>query len=108
MYEMLVGVAPFHARNRRQLFRNILNNNIDFGRARFTPEEKDIISCLCQFHVKDRLGSSPRDAKDVMGHAYFRDIDWDRLARKAVVPPFKPPLKSETDLRNFDKVSLSS
>ena len=46
MYEMLVGQAPFHARNRKQLFRNILNNNINFRRANFNSDEKDLITQL--------------------------------------------------------------
>jgi protein-serine/threonine kinase len=37
-----------------------------------------------------------------MAHPFFADVDWNQLAQKNVVPPFKPKLKSELDVSNFD------
>jgi protein-serine/threonine kinase len=41
-------------------------------------------------------------ASELKSHPFFEDIDWDSLAKKKVVPPFKPQLKGELDVSNFD------
>jgi len=42
------------------------------------------------------------DAEELMRHPFFGDIEWDVLGRKLIAPPFKPKLKSETDVSYFD------
>jgi serum/glucocorticoid-regulated kinase 2 len=51
---------------------------------------------------KKRLGQK-EDVEEVLGHAFFRGLDMDKLLRKELEPPFKPPLQSEYDLSNFDQ-----
>jgi len=104
MYEMLTGVAPFHARNRKQLFKNILMKEPDFTKYKFTPEEKDLISKLLQMNPKNRICNSHLDAKELKHHPYFRGLNWDKLMRYELKAPFIPKLKSDKDLRNFDKM----
>lgn len=50
---------------------------------------------------RHRLGAK-EDAKELKAHPFFRDVDWDQLLHKNVIPPFKPVLRSETDTSNFD------
>ena len=38
----------------------------------------------------ERLGSSQADAKEVMSHPFFAEIDWDGMLLKRYPPPFKP------------------
>jgi hypothetical protein len=40
--------------------------------------------------------------EEVLGHPFFRDIDRDKLLKKQIPPPFKPDIKSNVDLSNFD------
>jgi hypothetical protein len=49
-----------------------------------------------------RLGSSDKDAEEVKAHPFFANIDWGKLVKKEIVPPFKPLIESDTDVSNFD------
>ena len=53
-----------------------------------------------------RLGGGPDDAKEIMVQDFFKPIDWDKLYRKEIDPPFKPRVQSDTDTCYFDQVSL--
>lgn len=39
----------------------------------------------------------------VQCHPFFRNMDWDALACKRLPAPFKPQIKSETDVSNFSE-----
>lgn len=51
-----------------------------------------------QFLTKNpqrRLGCQPGiGERQIKAHAFFRTIDWDRLEKRQVPPPFKPQVVS--------------
>lgn len=49
---------------------------------------------LLQKDPRDRLGSSVRDGEEVKEQEFFRPIDWDQIAKRAVPPPFRPVVVS--------------
>ena len=49
-------------------------------------------------------GSS--DADELKNHAFFKDVDWEAVAHKAIPAPFKPIVKGERDTSNIDKQFL--
>lgn len=54
---------------------------------------KEAVSLIRGFLVKkreDRLGCGPDGANDIKAHSFFRSIDWVKLERREVEPPFKP------------------
>ena len=53
---------------------------------------------------KQRLGCS--SFEDLMNHPWFRDIDWEKLYNKQMVPPFKPVVSGAEDVRNVDSEFL--
>lgn len=54
-----------------------------------------------------RLGGGPEDAQEIMAHEFFNNIDWEKLYRKEIMPPFKPNVQTDTDTCYFDKVIRS-
>ncbi|KAJ6671958.1 SERINE/THREONINE-PROTEIN KINASE [Salix viminalis] len=82
LYEMLVGIPPFNAETPQQIFDNIMNRDIPWPRI---PEEMsfdacDLIDKLLTENPLQRLGAT--GAREVKKHSFFRDINWDTLARQ--------------------------
>lgn len=50
------------------------------------------------------MGSGPDGSKNVKNHPFFKDIDWEKLDRKEIEPPFKPKVKSIDDTSQIDKM----
>jgi len=98
---MITGLPPFYSRDRERLFNNILNGEVAFPSYIST----DVKNLLTQLFVKDpnrRLGAI-NDAEEIKSHPWFRQIDWNKLLRKQVHPPFIPDLAGPLDLHNFDE-----
>ncbi|PIO70668.1 protein kinase domain protein [Teladorsagia circumcincta] len=54
------------------------------------------------------LGGGPDDALEVCQQPFFKPIDWEKLYRKEIEPPYKPSVQSETDTSYFDKEFTSA
>jgi serine/threonine protein kinase len=99
LYEMLAGMPPFYSRDRNQMFRNILEKPVEM-KPHFTPEACSLLSALLVVPPSKRM-SNPYDMKR---HEFFRGIDWEKLQRREVKPPFRPNVSGIKDLRYFDKM----
>jgi len=52
----------------------------------------------------ERLGSATGDVENIKAHAFFKDIDFEKLMKKELEPPYKPKVKTGAeDSSNFDK-----
>ena len=51
---------------------------------------------------EERLGMPSCGAGPIRKHAFFRNINWKELEERKVEPPFKPIVKSASDVSNFD------
>jgi len=49
-----------------------------------------------------RLGSGADGAAAIKKHPFFGDLDWEKLEKKEIEPPFKPGVKSTTDISQID------
>ncbi|XP_055818880.1 probable serine/threonine protein kinase IRE [Solanum dulcamara] len=82
LFELLVGIPPFNAEHPQQIFDNIINRDIPWPKI---PEEMsfeayDLINKLLIENPIQRLGAT--GAGEVKRLPFFRDINWDTLARQ--------------------------
>jgi serine/threonine protein kinase SCH9 len=101
VFEMCCGWSPFYAEDTQQMYKNIAFGKVRFPRDTLTIEGRNFVKGLLNRNPKHRLGAVD-DAEELKRHPFFADIDWEKLQKKEITPPFKPKLKSETDTSNFD------
>lgn len=102
MYEMMCGRLPFYSRNHDMLFELILVREASFPQN-ISRHAKSLLSGLLVKIPKQRLGGGADDAKEIMVHPFFANINWQMLLERKIEPPFKPQVTSETDTRYFDQ-----
>ena len=66
------------------------------------PGVKDLVSNLLVLDPAQRLGAGPKGVRELRQHPWFSDVDWLKLERKKLPPPFAVKLKNVLDLSNFD------
>ncbi|KXJ91749.1 serine/threonine protein kinase, AGC family [Microdochium bolleyi] len=101
VFEMCCGWSPFYAEDTQQMYKNIAFGKVRFPRDTLSQEGRNFVKGLLNRNPKHRLGAID-DAEELMRHPFFNDVEWDVLGRKLIAPPFKPKLKSETDVSYFD------
>eukprot|EP01083_Nonionella_stella_P149538 475135_1 len=97
LYELTVGIPPFYAQNINKMCRKILEAQLLFP-PNLSSDCKDLITKLLCRDPKQRLGAGPEDVEQIKTHSFFNNIEWDKLYRKDVVPPYK-----EDKCRDFDQ-----
>ncbi|KAM8833209.1 protein kinase C eta type [Synchiropus picturatus] len=103
LYEMLSGHAPFEAENEDDLFESILNEEVVYA-SWLSAEAVGLLRALLTKNPSQRLGCVPSLGGEcaVTAHAFFSGIDWEKLERRELEPPFKPRIKTPEDVNNFD------
>ncbi|XAR49494.1 Non-specific serine/threonine protein kinase [Bertholletia excelsa] len=99
LFELIVGIPPFNAEHPQTIFDNILNRKIPWPRVpeEMSYEAHDLIDRLLKEDPHLRLGA--RGASEVKQHPFFRDINWDTLARQKAA--FVPASESALDTSYF-------
>lgn len=101
IFEMCCGWSPFYAEDNQQMYKNIAFGKVRFPKDALSPEGRDFVKGLLNRNPKHRLGAT-NDAAELKAHPFFKDVDWDKLVRREVAPPYKPQVTSEEDTSNFD------
>eukprot|EP00294_Goniomonas_avonlea_P006280 CAMPEP_0114559828 /NCGR_PEP_ID=MMETSP0114-20121206/11128_1 /TAXON_ID=31324 /ORGANISM="Goniomonas sp, Strain m" /LENGTH=462 /DNA_ID=CAMNT_0001745321 /DNA_START=12 /DNA_END=1400 /DNA_ORIENTATION=+ len=103
IYEMIVGRPPFYSENVNEMYEKILHDQLVYPAGiSVTPECKSLLELLLVRDPKHRLGAGDTDSAPIKAHEFFAPMDWGALMRKDVVVPFKPQVKGEMDVSNFD------
>jgi len=101
LFEMLTGLPPFYSQNINIMYQKILTGDLRFP-GYITPEAKSLLEGLLTRDVEKRLGS--KGGQEIKSHPWFQGLDWEKLDKKEIIPPFKPKVKSDADTSQIDPV----
>uniref|UniRef100_A0A8C1E7A8 Ribosomal protein S6 kinase n=1 Tax=Cyprinus carpio carpio TaxID=630221 RepID=A0A8C1E7A8_CYPCA len=101
MFEMLTGSLPFQGKDRKETMSLILKARL--GMPQFlSTEAQSLLRALFKRNPTNRLGSEPDGAEEIKRHSFFITIDWNKLFRREINPPFKPAVARPDDTFYFD------
>ena len=100
LYEMIAGIDPFSDDDPMMVYQKILKGKIKFPSG-FDSNAKSLIKHLLDSDLTKRYGNLKNGVKDITGHRFFKNLEWDKLLRKEIPPPYVPKVKSNDDISNF-------
>lgn len=97
LYEFLAGYSPYREA-RTKIDIKIYKKNLEQDPL-ISDTAFDLIKKFCTFDVSKRIG---KNFEDIKNHEFFKDIDWIKLEKKEITPPYKPKIRFAGDVGNFD------
>lgn len=86
-----------------KIYENILKGKVKYP-PYIHPDAQNLLERLITADLTKRLGNLHGGSKDVMQHAWFSEVTWDRLAKKDIDAPYVPPVQAGSgDASQFDK-----
>uniref|UniRef100_A0A8C1QDE9 non-specific serine/threonine protein kinase n=1 Tax=Cyprinus carpio TaxID=7962 RepID=A0A8C1QDE9_CYPCA len=101
MFEMLTGTLPFQGKDRKETMTMILKAKL--GMPHFlSSEAQSLLRSLFKRNPSNRLGAGPDGVEEIKRHPFYATIDWNKLFRREIYPPFKPASGRPDDTFYFD------
>jgi len=102
LYEMLTGQSPFSGDTEEKLFESILKEKVFYPKT-LSEETEKFLRALLDRNPETRMGMPNCPHGNARLHAFFKGTNWDKLEKRQILPPFKPPVKNAYDTCNFDE-----
>lgn len=106
IYEMLVGYPPFYDEEPMGIYKKILEGKLMFPRF-YDENAKVLTKKLLTFDPFKRIGNLHKGVEDIKQSAWLQPMDFDKLVKKQLLPPYLPELKEKNDTSHFDTYSDS-
>ncbi|XP_041068450.1 ribosomal protein S6 kinase alpha-1-like isoform X3 [Carcharodon carcharias] len=101
MFEMLTGSLPFQGKDRKETMTLILKAKL--GMPQFlSPEAQSLLRALFKRNPANRLGAGVDGVEEIKRQSFFANIDWNKLYRRELKPPFRPAVARPDDTFYFD------
>ncbi|XP_057178273.1 ribosomal protein S6 kinase alpha-3 isoform X3 [Triplophysa rosa] len=101
MFEMLTGTLPFQGKDRKETMTMILKAKL--GMPQFlSAEAQSLLRSLFKRNPSNRFGAGPDGVEEIKRHPFYATIDWNKLFRREIYPPFKPASGRPDDTFYFD------
>lgn len=92
VHECIFGFRPYSGQTRQEIRDKVLARQAQIKKKQkpsdWSDQAIDFVNQLIQRKPQNRLGNN--GPEEVMNHPFFADIDWNRLKRKMIEPPFTP------------------
>lgn len=86
-----------------KIYENILKGKVKYP-PYIHPDAQDLLTRLITPDLTKRLGNLHGGSQDVMNHAWFAEVTWERLLKKDIDAPYVPPVQGgQGDASQFDK-----
>ncbi|PVU91935.1 hypothetical protein BB559_003919 [Furculomyces boomerangus] len=102
IFEMIAGYPPFYEKDHYRLYERILSGKIAWP-VGFDLNAKNLVQNLISHDLTKRYGNLKGGARDIKSHVWFKEVNWDKLAKLEISAPLIPSKKSNSDTGNFDK-----
>ena len=90
LYELLTGLPPNYANDKKDMFDRIAHLQPPMPRS-LSQAAKNLLLGLLKKDPEERLGYA-NDFEEVKSQAFFDRLDWDKLLEKSRCGPLKPHL----------------
>jgi serine/threonine protein kinase len=102
IFEMLAGYPPYYDDNPFGIYQQVLEQDPQFPQGEFKGSAKSLIKKLLHKDATKRLGCLFGGARDVKGHKWYAEIDFEKLLARDIEAPYLPSVKSAIDTSQFD------
>merc|ERR1719197_953785 len=107
IYEMIVGQPPFCDEEPMGIYQKILAGKIYFPKY-FDKNAKTLVKKLLTADLSKRYGNLKAGPDDIIKSKWFSSLSWDKLLAKQIPAPYKPQMKNDQDVSNFEDIPDSA
>merc|ERR1712070_576006 len=107
IYEMIVGQPPFCDEEPMGIYQKILAGKIYFPKY-FDKNAKSLVKNILQADLSKRYGNLKDGPADIMQSKWISTINLALLEQHQIPAPFKPAMKDEQDVPNFEDIPDSA